>query len=278
MAEPKTTETTPEEKPHISPTQLGMYNRCGQQYNFRYIQGLKVPPGMALLKGSAVHSGAEFNFSQKIESGEDAPLNDMRDAAITAFNLRKADGYELSAEETSIGHDKVLGATTDSTIKLIDIFATFIAPRIQPVLVEEKMRVVLPNSEFDLLSIVDVVTSDGWIIDLKTGKRKKPVTEVDRSDQLSWLAMAYQRLYEKRAKGVALEVMVDTGKTCSHQRLESTRDEADYQVLLNKINTMAKAVKAGIFSPAEPGAWCCDPRYCGYAADCPYYSGRGHGA
>ena len=109
-------------KKHLSPTQLGMYLRCGEQYRRRYIEKEIVPPGIALIKGGSVHKAAETNFRQKIESREDLPIKDIREAAAANFDGQIASGYILDPDERAIGAKKVLGVAKDSTIKLVDIY------------------------------------------------------------------------------------------------------------------------------------------------------------
>ena len=61
--------------PHISVSALEMHQRCPKQYEFRYVEGMKIPPGIALIRGKAFHSGVAHNYKQKIESAKDLPLD-----------------------------------------------------------------------------------------------------------------------------------------------------------------------------------------------------------
>ena len=54
----------------LSPTKLGMLERCGLQYEFRYVKGLKLPPSSPLIVGSAAHRAAELDLKRKMEAGE----------------------------------------------------------------------------------------------------------------------------------------------------------------------------------------------------------------
>ena len=45
-------ETTAPSKPYLSPTQLDMAAKCGMQYQFRYVDGLKIPPAVAMVAPS----------------------------------------------------------------------------------------------------------------------------------------------------------------------------------------------------------------------------------
>ena len=216
-----------------------------------------------------MHKGAETNFRQKIDSHQDLPAKDIKEAAAANFDGQVSRGYLLNSDEKAVGATKILGQAKDSTIKLVDVYASDVAPEIQPELVEKRQYLQLP-CEYDLLSIIDVATVDSEIIDLKTASKKKVQSEADDSDQLSWQAMAYRNLSGKFPKSLRLEVVIDTGKNTNHQSLLTLRGEKDTEVLLNKINSMIAGVKAGIFLPAEPGSWLCNQKWCGYWPDCPY--------
>jgi len=69
----------------LSVSKIRMYLRCPLQYYYRYCEGLKVPPDSGLTLGKSVHAGIEANYSQKITSFSDLPLNDVLDVYSTAF-------------------------------------------------------------------------------------------------------------------------------------------------------------------------------------------------
>ena len=66
-------------EPHLSVTQLKMYLRCPLQYKYRYIHGLRIPPTGAITLGKSIHSALEENYSQKIETHQDLPLDHVTD-------------------------------------------------------------------------------------------------------------------------------------------------------------------------------------------------------
>lgn len=257
-------------KPIISPSQLDMYFRCGEQWRRRYVCKEKIPPGIALLKGAAVHKAAEVNFSQKIESHTDLPLKDLQGAAEEHISsMVSQEGILLSAEENSRGMQTVLGEAKDRTYAMTGALHREIAPRIQPALVEEFVRIDLPNHSHDLLGRLDLATTDDEIVDLKTSSRKKNQNDIDRSDQLTFYGVAFKHQAGREPKGIRLEVIVET-KVPSVQSLRSPRGESDKRILLNRINAMIAGVKAGVFLPAAPGSWLCSPKFCGYWETCPF--------
>jgi hypothetical protein len=251
-------------KKYISASHLGMYQRCGLQYQFRYIDKKKIPPGIALLKGAGVHGGARINFRQKKESKVDLPKKDIIEISVTEFeNTFQSQGVFLTQEEETIGLKNVLGSAKDSIVTLASLYADQVAPIYQPIYVEESHRIVVPNSEYDLLAVMDLATENERVVDLKTGAKKKTDSEVQASDQLTFYALVYRALTGKMPKKVCLEVLVDK-KNPERQLLEGQRDLRDLQVLVKRINLMIDGLSKGVFIPAPPTSWWCSPRFCGY--------------
>ncbi len=256
------------DRPHISPSQLDMYLRCGEQYRRRYVLGEKIPPGIALVKGSAVDAAANRDYEQKIDTHEDLPEGVLLEAAASGFDEACAGGVFFSPDE-AVAADRILGQAKDSAIGMTRAFRRDIAPRVQPQLVQPWVRIQLPMASHDLLGRLDVADADKVVRDLKTANRRKPEGEIHRSDQMTFYALGYRHLTGERPAGVAMDVVIDT-KVPSTQVLTSTRDEKDVAVFLHRVNAMLAGVKAGSFAPAPLGAWCCSPRFCGFWASCPY--------
>jgi hypothetical protein len=259
-------------KRYISASQLQMFENCGEQYYRRYILKEKIPPGIALLKGSGVHGAAKANFRQKVESHQDLPNKDIVEIAVTEFERTFSNqGVLLTPEEETVGLKNVLGETKDSVSRLADLYAVEIAPAYQPVFVEESYRVVIDNSPYDLLAVMDWADDQDRVVDLKTGSKSKTQRDVDTSEQLTFYALVYMAKVKRLPKEVRLETLVDT-KVPKVQTLSSVRDNGDLMVLVARINTMIQGLAKGVFIPAQPASWVCDPRYCGYYQTCKYVS------
>lgn len=111
-------------KGYLSASQISMYLRCAKQYEFRYIKGLSIPPGIALLRGTALHSGFEYYYSEVISGNErltpaevtelslislekncqeaDIPLTDIVKDQEASFYTRATDGYITAVGEHTI--------------------------------------------------------------------------------------------------------------------------------------------------------------------------------
>jgi len=263
------------EKPHISATQHTMAARCMEQYRRRYICGERIPPGIALLQGSAFHTGAEHNMRQKIESHEDLPAPEIVEAAAAGFEERVAGGYILSEDEAARGAKLVLGEAKDQLVGLVWCHAAEQAPDYQPVAVEHTTRILFPHATHDMLAVTDLRDDKGRVVDFKTAARKPPQADADTSVQLTIYAAAYQIETGESPSEVRLDVVTKT-KVPKRHVLPSHRDRHDFRALLSRLNAMLATI--AVFSekgvepwPAAPvGAWWCCDKFCGYWRTCPH--------
>ena len=260
----------PQGRPYWSPSRVTTYLRCPEQYRRAYINRERIPPGVALVKGGAVHRAAEVNFKQKVVTEHDLPVRDMTEAAVAHVQgTVKAEGLLLTREEAARGVRAVEGDLIDRAVALTELLAKRVTPSIQPALVEQRVVIQLPHHRFDLLGYLDVADSEGRVRDLKTSGRRKTQDEVDRSDQLTFYDLGYRALTGRPPAGVTMDVLLDQ-KRPDVQTLHAVRDEHDHRVYLNRLNSAVAGVAAGSFPPAPLGAWWCSPRFCGYWQTCPY--------
>jgi len=270
MADEQHTPTAADEpqRPHISPSQLSRYFTCGEQYRRIYIMQERRPPGIALLKGTAVHGAAELNNRQKLETRADVPESTMVEAAVAILGERiTVEGLELTKEETAMGKATVVGKATDSVARLTSLYAREVAPGLMPALVEHAVRVELPGLR-DIVGRIDVVDEAAVIRDLKTSGRAKSADDLE-TDQLAFYAAAYEVTTGQLPAAVQLDVLVDT-KVPKVQQLRAQRNAQDKVVLAARVNAMLMGLEAGVFLPATPGHWACTPRFCGFWDSCPY--------
>ena len=264
-------------KPHISPSQIEMLAKCAEQYRRRYICREIIPPGIALLVGTGYHRGAEHNFRQTIESHADLPSSEIIEAAVAGFETEQAGGYMLSTEEDSRGAGIVLGEAKDQVAALAGVHAKEQAPDYQPVAVEHTTRIIFPDATHDMLGVTDLRDDQRRVVDFKTAAKKKPQSEADTSLQLTVYAAAHQIDTGEPCAECRLDTVTKT-KTPARQVLTTTRGEADYRVLLSRVNAMIGALgaykQAGIdIWPGAPiGAWWCGERFCGFARTCPHFN------
>ena len=256
-------------KPHFSPSSLNMLFRCGEQYRRSYIEGEKIPPGIAAAKGRSVHGVAEVNFKQKIDSAQDIPVSQAKEVAADAFERAVDDGVTFSAKDRAVGEKKILADTKDRAVEMGAAHIEIQAPEYQPTLVEQRVRLELPSAH-DLVGIVDMVDNKNRVVDLKTSGRKKNQHEAEHSMQLPAYAAMTRQLTGKTPDELRLEVLVDKKSGPERQLIRTYRGDDAFDALAARIGIAEKLVQAGLFAPVDPGHWCCHPNWCGYWDTCPF--------
>ena len=53
----------------LSPSKLDMLSKCGVQYEYRYVKGLKIPPSVGMLEGRAIDKAASAILRHKLAEG-----------------------------------------------------------------------------------------------------------------------------------------------------------------------------------------------------------------
>jgi len=256
-------------KPHFSASQLAMMSRCGEQWRRRYIENEKAPPAIAMLKGTALHHGAEVNFKQKIDSGLDLSTKFIVENAVDKLETVFRDDVSLTAAEQKIGTKKLLHQATADVVQLATAHAKEQAPDYQPLKVEQEFRVVMDECDYDLLGYIDLIDDTQRVVDLKTSKAKPKTGMADESIQLTGYA-AYQVTQGVYPINVRLDVLTANKKGVTRTKVDSVRDANDLKTLGRRIDMAASAIQAGVFMPAIPGSWWCSNTWCGYWNTCPY--------
>lgn len=261
--------STAQPKPHLSATQLETYCMCPERYRRRYIEGEKIPPGIAMVVGTGLHAANRANMAQKIKTRRDLPRKEIQDLAVAGFEAGTKDGLTLTPEEHS-RRVHVMADAVKNTMMLATIYADQQAPDYQPTLVEKVVTLALPGTH-DIKGVLDLATEKRQVVDFKTGAKKKNQADADGSVQLT----TYSAMYQAETGSPPAEVLLDVGIITkagnpNRQVLKSQRTPRDLEVLANRINAATQAIQAGLFPPTTPGAWWCAAKWCGYWSTCRY--------
>jgi len=243
---------------HISATQINMFLKCQAQYEFRYIEGLKSPPGAALTLGSCFHGATGKNYEQKIESHEDMKINDVCDIFSTHFDHARHD--------TAWGEDEEPGDVKDSGILTLKEYQSVIAPEVQPIQVEMKFNIVFSNLETDFLGYIDLVDDTEQIRENKTTSRKPSAISHDHKLQQTAYHTGYQVKYKRPPKASRIDYSVVKKKPeIVSIPLEIQAQDIDY--FLRLVPGVLASIETGIFIPNR-GHFLCSQKWCGYAGMC----------
>jgi hypothetical protein len=244
-----------------------MFAKCPESWRRRYLEGDVIPPKVAMFKGRAVHSAAELNMKQKLESHVDLPVAEIVGAAVATFETcLKAESYELAPGESKA----TISKSVDTVAGMAEAHALTQAPEYQPKAVEHFFKIELPALTHDVVGYIDLITEDNKIVDLKTSKRAMSQTDTEASTQLSLYAAAMSDLAPELT--VRLDVLIEGSvkRPVRRQVLDATRDKTDLPVIGRRLAVVSKTIDAGLFPPAPVGAWWCSESWCGYWRSCPY--------
>lgn len=276
----------PEKKPTIHQSQLGTLARCGVAFGRRYGETFGIgpeneilPPGVAMARGTAVHSSVEHNMTHKIETGELAPLDECTDAASDSVNQLFA-GEVMYTDEEAANPAATKAGAIDLAVDLSRLHYEELAPTIMPVAVEQSFRIFMPKYDYDLAGRIDIVEI-GCVDDVKTTGKVPEKGAAKQSVQLQFYAMAKSLMNPKepipRARLSHLYRTPTTHKCRAIcQEIQPTLET--FKPALARIDAFMEliaAVRAGhqALSPADPSAWNCSTKWCGYAPSCPHYMG-----
>jgi len=256
----------------LSASSLNTYLRCGRQWMYAYVQGIKAQPSLRAVRGIAVHAGVELNFRQKIQTHTDLNQDMVLDAFGQAYDEETADGYDAKEGETH-------GSVKDVGYKMASVFHKEAAPRIQPTMVEEPISFTINGQVWTgQIDYAEERPATLWgdsepglvVCDAKTS------AAMPRPDSylinMTGYALATRQLTGKKEADVRFDYIITTKAGNVRYEPINTGQVSDSQVegFAWVVADVASKINQGSF-PANgltnPGV--CD--WCGYRAMCPAY-------
>ena len=251
---------------HLSVSQINTFSRCEFQWYFRYVEGKKIPPSSALVRGKAVHLGLADIYSSKKTEGifhTDRVLD-----IISEY-------VEHSDEAEEVSWDKPKHKTKDCAVGLV---RTYIDNKYPDMInskdieqVEEKLTHYLFTDKGEKLKIIgypDLILTDR-VVDFKTTSRKVNKISMDYKSQTAFYTTAtdkntieLQYLINKKVPEV-ITLYTD---------IDNEIKAISRNVFIKTYNKIKASLQSGNFLPAgifHP--WACG--YCAYGEKgmCPYY-------
>lgn len=251
---------------HISSSMLGLFCKCQEAFRRRYLERESIPPGIAAVIGTGMHKGAEANHRQKMDSGTDLPLDSIQDAARDGYIQAVKNGVFIPAGEEA-GAKKELASGVDTVTNLAAAYARQLAPSITPVAVEEKLQAEVPGLPVPVLGIMDVLDVSGWCPDLKSASRKWSAGKEGGQLQPPIYTYLLRTARDIAMPTFSFEVISHKG---DHQHIPVHVQPEDMGHIVTRAQILLYNVQAGLFLPAEPGHWMCNPKWCGYWWSCAY--------
>lgn len=249
---------------------LNMLSKCGIQFERRYIQGEKVPPGVGAVIGTATDRSITANLKNKIDTGSLLPVEAVTDIARDEL-LKEWDRGVLPDGDWEKAGDSAKGESIDHAVTLAALHHKRVAPRFSSdgLRVQREWVLDVKGLPIQLAGTIDIQEGSERVTDTKTSKKSPAADEADRSLQLTMYALAVQQLDGQPPTKVALDYLVKL-KDPKAVFLESERKPEDFTHLLRRVQQAQKAIETGLFTPAPLDAWWCSKKWCGYHSSCPY--------
>jgi hypothetical protein len=252
---------------YIRATEINIYIECPAKMFFQSIEKVEVPNKIALAGGTAVHNALQINYSQKIETREDLPTENIIDAFSDSFDEEAA-----NVDEADFEYEKP-GTVKDSWIDLLKIYTKEVAPRIQPVKVEQRIKVKLKGYEFGLTGRLDIFDEYDVITDHKT--TSKPYKETPENYKLQ-VGGAYPLLKkaisqtdktEKPPQKARIDYLIRKSPKNNSPHIRHIAVDIDTNYFLNVFSHVSKGIKSEVFPPNRSHIYC-TKRFCKFWNEC----------
>ena len=266
---------------YLSASSLNMLLTCPRQFELRYIKGLIIPPGAALVTGSAMHRALETYWRDAMTSPKRLTGKQTAELAVTSLDevLEEGENTVTAAERENAIHDLT---------GLAETYVDEVAINIVPLAVEEEVHYTA-QCGVDILAYLDLrrqlqdVNAENGanegICDYKITGRKWTIDKLRNSLQFNLYALAtgisdieiHNMLKDvKVPKHMPKKAPVDgvTDISSNLRVLHHVFDGSQVEHLENIIESAARLISSGIFMPCSLDSWCCNETWCGYYSRC----------
>ncbi len=255
---------------YLSASSLNCLLMCPRMYEFRYVDKLLVPPTASMLTGTALHRTFETYYKGVIANPDNRLTPDqMADLATATFE------ETLTTEEHYLKPEEI----EDAAVTVRELSASYVesvAGTIMPLAVEEQ-HVWTARCGVPMLAYIDLrhQLPDGGegIIDYKVTTKRWAPDKLVNSLQFNLYALGtgLQRVEVhnlvkaapvKRSAAKSIDGVTDIAPNL--RILRHAFDGSGNGHLEDIIESSARLITAGVFTPCAMDAWNCNPEWCSY--------------
>ena len=264
-----------EAKQEIHQSDMVLMEMCGEAFRRKVLEREREWSNARLIGGTATHKGRAKNLTQKIETHEDLPVEEVletaRDSVVEEFKTWEVEseaepGKVLEGDAKEAACQQVI----DHSARLARADYSHHQLKMQPLAVELGIAVELKQFPFNIGMKLDAVESFDVVSDCKTAKRTPPGDVAETSDQLALYSLGYEAKYGHPAKTLRLDYVVPLKKEVKAVSFTTEPSRERQEAMLNRLVMHHEAVKKGVFLPASAFHWKCSPNYCGFYWSCRY--------
>ena len=248
---------------YISVSQVNTFQRCGLQYYFSYIEGIKTLPNDAMLRGTAIDTSANEHFNEKSLNEIGITENNFIDMAVATHD-EKSDDTDFLENTKDESRDK----TANASKTYHNVHGQIIKPKLNENGDMPTQIKILEDigDNVTLMGFVDLVTDDDTIVDTKVRKADKGI-DVEANLQLQ----TYATVINADKVGIA---SVTTAKDPKATYYGGVSNKTTKERAIQRIKSVSAAIDSNIFLPAPEGSWVCSEKYCGYWNMCDFGAKR----
>ncbi len=259
---------------YLSASSLTTLLTCPRMFEFKYIDRIPTPPTGAMITGTALHRTFQNYYQTAMESAQRYTSLQAKDLAVAMLEdtITTEECY-LSSEERTFA----ISIVQDLSMTYVE----HVAKGIMPLAVEEE-HVWTARCGVPLLAYIDLrhQLPDGsqGIADYKITGKRWTLDKVMNSLQFSLYDMmtgirdltVHNLVKASVSKRISAQKQIAgvTDITPSIRILHHCFDGSSNDHLESIIETSARLITSGIFTPCALDAWNCSPDFCGYWSLC----------
>jgi CRISPR/Cas system-associated exonuclease Cas4 (RecB family) len=236
----------------LSPSSVSCFSDCSAKWWYRKVLELPEQRTAALALGSAVHEALAVNFSAKIQTGEDI--------ATEGIAMVFRDSLAKQLQDAALAEDESAEDLADCGESMIRVYMREAAPSIQPAAVELPVEGSIGGVA--VRGIVDILTADGDVIDIKTAARKPSGVSAAHRLQVSTYAMLLE--------GASGRGRIDTltkGKTTALHTNSVHVGEPDRKLTERLYSITLDQMRSGLVAPNR-ASFLCSKKHCSLWRTC----------
>ncbi len=259
-----------DEKLVIRPSSLNSFLQCPQQWYQVFLLGNDGIPNARAAIGTAIHAGVENMWIDSIQAKTKiVAKSSMEDAAMEALDEESQKGLRYDANEDE--------ETAIATIRVgLDTFVSDILPWTDiPTAVEERYTVNIDGHPIvgAISGTLDYInTNNGFIADVKTGKRKHNTADSEIQQSI------YKYLVEEstgmKVNGAVIQNIVLKAKPEGHtmdSAINIPKAKAIVNTLLDTLEVYNEdKIDPDIIFRGNPKWYLCSPKYCAFWSTCKF--------
>jgi CRISPR/Cas system-associated exonuclease Cas4 (RecB family) len=235
----------------LSPSSVNCYMDCSARWYYRKVLELPETRSAALSLGTAVHAGVIQNFRQKIESGRDMSIRDTQ--AVFIHSL---------CDEIDLGIRFQTGESADDLKEagevMTKVYMEHSAPFVSPAAVEEHVEGEIGGVPVHVY--IDIRTTDGRVIDIKTAKKKPTGISAAHRLQVS----TYVMLHPEASGEATISTLTKTRMVALQQ--DSVSILAADRKLTERLYSITRDQMHGLVSPNRASFLC--GKHCDFRGRC----------